>query len=162
MKPFYLLLIFTLTSFCTSAQTLDHDYTRQLFLGAPKELLIDQVVAHAKDFYLKDVGAVIKKQKKMGVNLKKKKVLDAFLVAMERDMTRQLRATNDWSSSAVNFRKWIYTIEELVGVGFNLPDFSAAKRDKTEYEMVTISFKNNKVASIFTQLTIASPSSYNF
>ena len=161
MKSLRLYFILSLTSFCSFAQTLDHDYTPHLFLGAPKELLIDEVVANAKTLYLNDVGAVIKKQKKMGVNLKKKKVLDAFFVAMANDMTRQLRGTNDWSYNSVNFTRWIYPIEELVGLEFNLPGFSVAKRDKNEREMVTVHFRDNQVFRIHTSVTITSPSSYN-
>ena len=48
-----------------NAQTLEQKYSPYLYLGAPKEQLIDFAVRAAKDFYEDDFGGVRKKQKKM-------------------------------------------------------------------------------------------------
>lgn len=159
MKNIFLLtLLFSFYSY-TSGQTLQHNYSPYIYLGAPKEPLIDLVVETAKAYYQQDIGGLIKQQKKKGIKLKKKSDLDAFLVKMEADIRSKLVQSNAWDE--VNLEtSWLLHITEIIGLDFKLPGLTDGggyrlKRDLSLRDYVILRFKNDEINQIYAFINVA-------
>jgi len=142
--PFLLLLFISVLA---QGQTLGHKLTPYLYLGAPKDKLIEFATTHARLAYETNLYDVIGKQKSKGVKLKKKDDLQRFVSEMVADIKARLEATNDWNGQKIDiWKKYAIDIETLLGAGIQLKGFD--ELIGTQQGRATLFFRDGKVVNI--------------
>lgn len=162
MKNIFLFFL-TISGLSTQAQTLDRRYTENIYFGASKEDLIDVVIKKVKDYYMNDVGGIIKKMKKRGLKLAKPEKRVEFLTQMEADMRKKLKAADDWESAEIESfnQRYLISISQLLARDFF---FIGVGKPNTGYNgdgFVTLMFDKNGLSGFSARMATVKDYKYN-
>ncbi len=154
------LLAITLVCFTLSAgaQTMNLKYSNDIYFGAFKKVMINAVIKKINDYYLNDVGGIIKtmqKQKKIKLGNLEDRI--SFLSNMETDVRSILSATDTWGLNETDpiLKKYLVSVNALLGNEFILPGVGKSNTGNNGQCYVTIGFNKDNLNYIYaTMVTI--------
>ncbi len=144
------LLTISLVCFALSAgaQTMNLKYSNDIYFGAFKKTMIAAVIKKINDYYLNDVGGIIKtmqKQKKIKLSNLEDRV--AFLANMETEVRSILNANDTWGLNETDpiLKKYLLSVNALLGNEFAFPGVGRSNTGSNGQGYVTIGFYKDEL-----------------
>lgn len=154
MKNIFLFL-FIFFGLAVNAQSLDQNFTDEIYFGAEKEVLIKAVIKKAKDYYMNDADGIIKKvQKEKNIKLGKLEKRIEFMVKMETDLRKVLMGADTWGYSETYslFNDYLISIVSLLAHDFLFPVYGKPNTGNNGKSDVTLGFTKNRLSSILVNM----------
>lgn len=133
-----------------NSQTLDRNYSDDIYFGADKDNLIDLVIEKVHDYYMNDVNGIIKKLKKeKKININRPENLKEFLSEMKTEIRIKLNEEDNWYDvNGPIYQDYLISVSQLLGNDITIPGLGKANTGNNGNAYVTIVFNDEEVSKL--------------